>query len=155
MKGGIHSLDQKMIRRWYSSADLEDLLENRTSRGQSFDSETALLGIFGISGLASGLGNITGASGWNRHAKRGKGLERREEMNKNFGCLRIPFYSAGPSHERGAYACTRGVQGSEIVIACVIRSVDTIGVRGAFSRTRGVLRITPVTRLRIMPPSLN
>ena len=41
---------------------------------------TSLLGIFGASGLASGLGNDTGASGYFWHAKRCKTGERREKI---------------------------------------------------------------------------
>ena len=53
----------------------DGLLTGRASAGNSF-----LLGIFGASGLASGLGNDTGASGYFLHVNRGKTGERGDKI---------------------------------------------------------------------------
>nr|KAJ0195015.1 hypothetical protein LSAT_V11C700343920 [Lactuca sativa] len=116
--------------------NLKDLHKIRTSRGQSFGSGTALLGIFGISGLASGLENNTGASGYFWHAKRCKTGERREEIGNWVGCPRILFIGGWSLGVRGAYCSTRRVllpksslhASSEPLAA----SVDTFGVRGEY-----------------------
>nr|KAJ0228061.1 hypothetical protein LSAT_V11C100029740 [Lactuca sativa] len=71
-----------------------------------FGSGTALLRIFGISGLALGLEYDTGASGYFWHAKRCKTGERREKMNKRTGCPRILFIGGWSLGVRGAY-CTK------------------------------------------------
>ena len=98
-----------------------------------------LLGIFGISGLASGLGNITGASGYFWHANRCKPGERREEMNKTLGCPRKPFIEAEPR----TYAGRTGPRNvTAYVSEATCCDVDTFGVRGAYlGSDRWLLRI--------------
>ena len=80
-------------------------------------------------------------------------MQNGRENRRNWQLGRLPSV---PIYRRLEPQSTRGVlqyaarTASEIVTACVILSVDTLGVRGAFSRTRGVRRIGLVT-----PPADN
>ena len=131
-----HSLDQKMIGQHYGlqkqclSVDLEDLHKNRAPRGQGFGSGITLFGILGASDLASGLGNITGASGYNRHAKRGKGLKRMREL-----CVKNELPSDPLLQELNPR--TYAGRTPRIVSACVIGGTRVLAsssfvVRGAY-----------------------
>ena len=114
MKVTIHSLDQKMIGQHYSSkisissVKPGDLHKNWASREQSFGSTTLFLGIYGASGLTSGLGNDTGALGYFWNAKRGKMGEREEKRSKKVGCPRILYIWAEASHYAERNAQLRG-----------------------------------------------